>query len=47
MSAFSLRVDGVAILTGLCVGVFTGVVGSIPPAWRVLRLPVVDALKSI
>jgi ABC-type antimicrobial peptide transport system permease subunit len=47
MSAFALRVDGVAILTGLCVGVLTGVVGSIPPAWRVLRLPVVDALKSI
>lgn len=47
MSAFALRVDGVAILTGLCVGVLTGVIGSIPPAWRVLRLPVVDALKAV
>jgi ABC-type lipoprotein release transport system permease subunit len=47
MSAFSLRVDGIAILTGLCVGLLTGVVGSIPPAWRVLKLPVVDALKAI
>jgi putative ABC transport system permease protein len=47
MSAFALRVDGVAILTGLCVGVVTGVIGSIPPAWRVLRMPVVDALKAV
>jgi putative ABC transport system permease protein len=47
MSAFALRVDGVAILTGLCVGVATGVIGSIPPAWRVLRMPVVDALKAV
>jgi len=47
MSAFALRVDGVAILTGLCVGVLTGVIGSIPPAWRVLRMPVVDALKAV
>lgn len=47
MSAFALRVDGVAILTGLCVGVVTGVIGSIPPAWRVLKMPVVDALKAV
>jgi putative ABC transport system permease protein len=47
MSAFSLRVDGVATLVGLCVGMLTGIVGSIPPAWRVLRLPVVDALKAV
>lgn len=47
MGAFALRVDGMAILVGLCVGMITGVLGSIPPALKALRQPVVDALKAI
>ena len=47
MGAFALRIDDVAILTGCSVGMALGLVGSIPPAIRAMRVPVVDGLKSI
>lgn len=47
MGAFSLRIDDVALLVGCGVGMMLGVVGSIPPAIRALRMPIVDGLKSI
>lgn len=47
MGAFSLRLDSVALLYGLGTGLAIGVLGSIPPAWRALRMPVVDSLKAI
>jgi ABC-type lipoprotein release transport system permease subunit len=47
MGAFQLRVDSVALLIGYGVGLILGIVGSLPPALRVLRLPVIDGLKSI
>jgi len=47
MGAFQLRVDHVAVLTGLLSGVIIGVVGAIPPAIRAMRLSIVDALKAI
>jgi ABC-type antimicrobial peptide transport system permease subunit len=47
MSAFQLRVDHVAISVGLLSGILIGVLGAIPPAFRAIRLPIVEALKAI
>jgi len=47
MGAFQLRVDHVAVITGLLSGVLIGVVGAIPPAIRAMRLSIVDALKAV
>src|SRR5207249_1785125 len=47
MGAFTLRVDGVTLLIGCTTGVLLGVVGSIPPALRAMRLPVVEGLKAV
>jgi len=47
MGAFSLRIDSVAVLIGCGVGLLLGLFGAIPPTIRALRMPVVDALKSI
>lgn len=47
MGAFALRIDGVAVLIGCGVGLALGVVGALPPAIKVLRLPVAESLKAI
>ncbi|MDX1968455.1 MAG: FtsX-like permease family protein [Planctomycetaceae bacterium] len=47
MGAFTLRLDSVSLLYGLCSGLAIGVLGSLPPAWRALRMPVVEGLKAI
>jgi ABC-type antimicrobial peptide transport system permease subunit len=47
MGAFALRLDGGALAIGLLTGLLIGVLGSLPPAWRALRMPVVDGLKAI
>lgn len=47
MGAFSLRIDSVAVLTGCGVGLLLGLVGTIPPAIRALRMPVVEGLRSV
>jgi putative ABC transport system permease protein len=47
MGAFNLKMDSTALLMGLLTGVTIGIAGSLPPAWRALRMPVVDALKAI
>ena len=46
MTAFSLRVDAIAILTGIAAVLFLGIFGVLPAAWRVLRMPVAAALKE-
>ena len=46
MGAISLRIDEVAVLIGCGVGLFLGVAGSLPPAIRALRMPIVDGLKA-
>lgn len=46
MGAFGLRVDSVVICTALAAGLALGVIGAIPPAWRCLRLPITDALRT-
>lgn len=47
MGAFALRVDSQTVLIGLFSGLLIGVIGSVPPALRALRLPVVDGLKAV
>jgi ABC-type lipoprotein release transport system permease subunit len=47
MGAFSLRIDSMAVLIGCAVGLSLGLFGSIPPAIRALRVPVVEGLKSV
>ena len=47
MGAFSLRIDSVAVLIGCGVGLLLGFVGAIPPAFRALRMPIVDGLKAV
>jgi len=47
MGAFTLRVDGLVLLTGCSAGLVVGVLGAIPPALAALRLSVVEALKAI
>lgn len=47
MGAFTLRLDSVSLLYGLSTGLAIGALGSLPPAWRALRMPVVDGLKAI
>ncbi|MBL8891489.1 MAG: ABC transporter permease [Planctomycetaceae bacterium] len=45
MGAFGLEIDAVAIICGCLVGVLVGVLGALPPAWKILRVPVVLGLK--
>ena len=47
MGAFELQIDSVALLYGCGTGLALGILGSLPPALRVLHLPVVDGLKAI
>lgn len=47
MGAFLLRVDSVALLIGCGTGLLLGIVGSIPPAIRAMRLPVAEGLKAV
>lgn len=47
MGAFVLRIDNMAILIGCGVGLSLGFLGTIPPAIRALRMPIVDGLKAV
>ncbi|QEG38423.1 ABC transporter permease [Roseimaritima ulvae] len=47
MGAFTLRIDGIAILIGCGVGLSLGVLGALPPAIKALRAPVAESLKAI
>jgi putative ABC transport system permease protein len=46
MGVFGLVIDSTVLLVGLAAGLILGIAGALPPAWRCLRLPVSDALKS-
>ncbi|MGB7157279.1 MAG: ABC transporter permease [Tepidisphaeraceae bacterium] len=46
MGVFGLVVDSVVLATGLAAGLLLGLVGGLPPAWRCLKLPIAEALKS-
>jgi putative ABC transport system permease protein len=47
MGAFVLRIDSAALLVGCGTGLLLGIVGSLPPALRAMRLPVVEGLKAV
>lgn len=47
MGAFELSVDSASVLFACATGFLLGLIGSIPPAIRVLQLPVVDGLKAV
>ncbi len=46
MGVFGLVVDSVVLATALGAGLVLGLVGGLPPAWRCLKLPIAEALKS-
>lgn len=46
MGAFGLLIDAPTIGFGIAIGLLLGVIGSIPPALRCLRLPIAEALKA-
>lgn len=47
MGAFMLRIDSVGIAVACGVAALLGIVGALPPAMKAMRLPVVEAIKSI
>jgi ABC-type lipoprotein release transport system permease subunit len=47
MGAFALRIDSVAIVVGCSLGLAIGLVGTIPPAVKAMRIPVAQGLKAI
>ncbi len=47
MGAFMLRIDSVGIAIACGVAALLGVVGALPPAFKAMRLPVVEAIKAI
>jgi multidrug efflux pump subunit AcrA (membrane-fusion protein) len=46
MGAFTLRIDETAMGLGLATAAALGLLGALPPAFRALRMPITDALKS-
>ncbi len=46
MGVFGLVVDSVVLSTALGAGLILGLIGGLPPAWRCLKLPIAEALKS-
>lgn len=43
---FGLMIDADVLLMGMVAGLVLGLVGSLPPAWRCLRMPIPEALKA-
>jgi putative ABC transport system permease protein len=46
MGVFQLVVDHKVLLFGVGAGLTMGVLGTLPPAWKSLRLPITEALKA-
>lgn len=46
MGAFTLRIDGMALLIGCGTGLLLGVIGAIPPSVRAMRMAITEGLKS-
>jgi putative ABC transport system permease protein len=46
MGVFGLAIDSSVLLLALAAGLFLGVIGALPPAYRCLRLPIAEALKA-
>ncbi len=46
MGAFALSIDAPVLIGGLAAGAGLALIGVIPPLWRCLRLPIVEALRT-
>lgn len=47
MGVFQLSLSSAVLAAGAAAGVLLGLLGALPPAWRCLRMPIPEALKSI
>lgn len=47
MGAFPLRIDGLVLLAGCATGLGLGLIGALPPAFRALRMEIVEAIKAV
>ncbi|MCB2156889.1 ABC transporter permease [bacterium] len=47
MGVFELTLNSTVLTAGATVGLFLGFLGALPPAWRCLRMPIPEALKSL
>jgi putative ABC transport system permease protein len=47
MGVFQLTLNSTVMAAGAAVGLFLGIIGTLPPAWRCLRMPIPEALKSL
>lgn len=47
MGAFTLHIDGTAVLIGAGTGLLLGLLGAVPPSIRALRMPIIDALRTV
>lgn len=47
MGVFQLTLTNTVLTSGAIAGVFLGLIGTLPPAWRCLRMPIPEALKSL
>ena len=47
MGAFTLHIDGTAVLIGCGTGLSLGLLGAVPPSIRALRMPIIDALRTV
>lgn len=47
MGAFRLEIDGITVLSGCAIGLLLGLIGTIPPAIKALRVAVAPGLKAI
>jgi putative ABC transport system permease protein len=47
MGVFGLKIDAPVLLLGIGAGLGLGLIGSLPPAYRCLRMPIPESLKAI
>jgi len=47
MGVFELSVNNTVIAVGAIAGLLLGLLGALPPAWRCLRMPIPESLKSL
>ena len=47
VGAFTLHIDGTAVLVGCSVGLGLGLLGALPPAIRALSMPIVEGLRAV
>lgn len=46
MGVFGIEIDALVVAGGLATGILLGILGALIPAWRCLRLPIPEALRT-